>query len=73
VSVSSVTAKVAETGAELRTKRVAVLGAGKMGGILLNGLLGQRLLSPENTVATIAHGDQPPTLPSECSVSNRSN
>jgi pyrroline-5-carboxylate reductase len=69
VSVSCATAESAGAAIDLRQKRVAVIGAGKMGGILLNGLLGQGLLSPEKTVATIAHGDQKPALPPELEIS----
>ncbi len=39
-------------------KRVAVLGAGKMGGILLKALLEKNLLSRKSTVATVAHTDR---------------
>ncbi len=39
-------------------KRVAVLGAGKMGGILLKALLGKGLLSPQATCATVAHEER---------------
>lgn len=38
--------------------RVAVLGAGKMGGILLNAFLKNSLLRAEQIVATVAHGDR---------------
>jgi pyrroline-5-carboxylate reductase len=39
-------------------KRVAVLGAGKIGGILLKALLEKGLLSPGLTCATVAHEDR---------------
>jgi pyrroline-5-carboxylate reductase len=39
-------------------KRVAVLGAGKMGGILLKALLEKNLLSPEKTTATVGHQER---------------
>src|SRR6202162_2184721 len=39
-------------------KRVAVLGAGKMGGILLKALLEKRLLSTKTTVATVQHEEK---------------
>ncbi len=42
----------------LSGKRVAVLGAGKMGGILLQVLLKNGLLSPKNTTATVGHEDR---------------
>lgn len=38
--------------------RVAVLGAGKMGGILLGGFLGKHLIASANAVATVAHADE---------------
>ncbi|MBI4462936.1 MAG: pyrroline-5-carboxylate reductase [Acidobacteria bacterium] len=38
-------------------KRVAVLGAGKIGGILLEAFLQQGLLSRENTLATVQHAE----------------
>ena len=38
--------------------RVALLGAGKMGGILLNAFLKNSLLRPEQIVATVAHADR---------------
>src|SRR6202049_4436290 len=39
-------------------KRVAVLGAGKMGGILLKALLEKRLLSTKTTAATVQHEEK---------------
>src|SRR5262249_48614427 len=47
---------------DLQGKRVAFLGAGKMGGILLKALLSKKLLSPQTTVATVAHEDRACTL-----------
>jgi pyrroline-5-carboxylate reductase len=47
---------------DLAGKRVAVLGAGKMGGILLKALLEKRLLSPKATVATVQHEERARTL-----------
>lgn len=38
--------------------RIAVLGAGKMGGILLQGFLGSGLCRPEQVVATVAHEER---------------
>ncbi len=43
---------------DLSGKRIAVLGAGKMGGILLKALLEKRLLSPKATVATVQHEER---------------
>ena len=39
----------------LSTSRVAVLGAGKMGGILVQAFLRSALFAPDNMVATVAH------------------
>ncbi len=43
---------------DISGKRVAVLGAGKIGGILLKALLEKGLLSPQSTVATVQHEDR---------------
>ena len=42
----------------LAGKNVTVLGAGKMGGILLQALLANGILSPKRTTATVAHDDR---------------
>src|SRR5258708_7715266 len=42
-------------GNDLAGKRVAFLGAGKMGGIILQALLKNGLLSAKSTCATVAH------------------
>jgi len=42
----------------LAGKRLTVLGAGKMGSILLEALLGHGLLLPQHTRATVQHGDR---------------
>jgi pyrroline-5-carboxylate reductase len=46
----------------LSGKRVAVLGAGKMGGILVKALLEKKLLSPKLTSATVQHEDRAKAL-----------
>jgi len=43
---------------DLSGKRVAVLGAGKMGGILLKALLDKGMLSPDTTTATVGHEER---------------
>ena len=43
-------------------KRVAVLGAGKMGGILLKALLEKQLFSAKTTVATVQHEEKARSL-----------
>ena len=55
-------------GHELREKRVAVLGTGKMGGILLQALLKNNLLSPELTCATVQHEERAKMLGAKLNV-----
>ena len=43
---------------DLSKKKVAILGAGKMGGILLKALLEKGLLSKQSTVATVQHEER---------------
>jgi len=50
---------------DLQGKRVAVLGAGKIGGILLKALLEKGVLSPGLTCATVAHQDRARRLSQE--------
>src|SRR5215831_12368844 len=45
-------------GSNLSSKRVAVLGAGKMGGILVKALLEKGLLSRNLTTATVQHEER---------------
>src|SRR5438105_2467039 len=47
---------------DLSGKRVAVLGAGKMGGILLKALLDKGMLSPDSTTATVGHEERARSL-----------
>jgi pyrroline-5-carboxylate reductase len=54
--------------AEFSVKRVAVLGAGKIGGILLKALLEKGLLSAETTCATVAHEDRARCLTEQLGV-----
>jgi pyrroline-5-carboxylate reductase len=49
-------------GLDLATKRVAVLGAGKLGGMLLQALVRQGLLSKERTCATVRHSERAPAV-----------
>ena len=48
--------------------RVAVLGAGKMGGILLQAFLKNSLLLPEQIVATVQHPDRALALSAQFGV-----
>src|ERR1700733_13869990 len=43
---------------KLSNKRIAVLGAGKIGGILLRAFLGQKLVQPKHVHATVHHVDK---------------
>ena len=55
-------------GSDLSAKRVAVLGAGKMGGILLKALLEKGLLAPKSTSATVQHQDRARTLSKQLGI-----
>jgi pyrroline-5-carboxylate reductase len=48
--------------------RIAVLGAGKMGGILIQAFLAQKLFAPEQIVATVAHADRAAALSSQWGI-----
>ncbi len=50
-------------------RRVAVLGAGKMGSILLQALLKERLLTPAATSATVAHPERARLLSEKLKIS----
>ncbi|MCH7805399.1 MAG: pyrroline-5-carboxylate reductase [Acidobacteria bacterium] len=50
-------------------RKVAFLGLGKMGGILLQALLKKNLLSPKNTVATVRHPERAQKLSQELGIS----
>jgi pyrroline-5-carboxylate reductase len=53
----------------LAEKRVAVLGAGKMGGILVKALLEKKLLSPKLTTATVGHEERASALAKKLGIS----
>ncbi len=53
---------------ELAGKKIAFLGAGKMGGILLQALLGKGLLSAKSTCATVAHPERAKALAAKLKV-----
>jgi len=55
-------------GLSLLNKRVAVLGAGKMGGILLEALLKNGMLSPKSTRATVQHAEKARALKEKLGV-----
>jgi pyrroline-5-carboxylate reductase len=53
---------------DLSQIRVAVLGAGKMGGILLQAFLKQQLFTPEQLTATVAHEERAQVLSAQWGV-----
>jgi pyrroline-5-carboxylate reductase len=58
----------AEIDRDLSQLRVAVLGAGKMGGILLQAFLKQQILHPDQLLATVAHADRAAALSAQWGV-----
>jgi pyrroline-5-carboxylate reductase len=59
---------IPETPAQLPQARVAVLGAGKMGGILLQAFLKQNLFAPDQIHATVAHAERAVALSTQWGV-----
>jgi pyrroline-5-carboxylate reductase len=55
-------------GSELAGKRVAILGAGKMGSILLKALLDKGLLAPQSTTATVQHEERARALSKQLGI-----
>jgi pyrroline-5-carboxylate reductase len=53
---------------DLSQLRVAVLGAGKMGGILVQAFLRQQMVTPDQLVATVAHEDRAAALSAQWGV-----
>lgn len=54
---------------KLADKKLAVLGAGKLGGILLRAYLKQELFSPKRVTATVKHAEKAAVLAKELGVS----
>jgi pyrroline-5-carboxylate reductase len=54
---------------KLSDKKLAVLGAGKLGGILLRAYLKQGLFAPKRVTATVKHGEKAAALAKELGVS----
>jgi pyrroline-5-carboxylate reductase len=52
----------------LSAKKLAILGTGKLGGILLRAYLKQNLFKPENVTATVKHGEKASNLAKELSI-----
>src|SRR5246127_2531830 len=57
------------TAQKLSDKKLAVLGAGKLGGILLRAYLKQELFSPKRVTATVKHAEKAATMAKELNVS----
>src|ERR1700709_422738 len=57
-----------EDSGNLLAGRLAVLGAGKMGGILVAAFLRSGLFTPERITATVAHADRATTLQARLGV-----
>jgi pyrroline-5-carboxylate reductase len=53
---------------KLADKKLAVLGAGKLGGILLRAYLRQELFAPKRVTATVKHGEKAAALSKELGV-----
>ena len=52
----------------LSSRTIAVLGAGKMGGILLQAFLKQQIISPERLFATVAHAERAAVLSTQWGI-----
>ena len=53
---------------EIPGPRIAVLGAGKMGGILLQAFLKQKLFAPDEITATVAHAERATVLSTQWGI-----
>src|SRR5882757_10053048 len=54
---------------KLSDKKLAILGAGKLGGILLRAYLKQGLFVPKNVTATVKHAEKAASLAKEFGIS----
>src|ERR1700727_3274578 len=66
--MAEIAVEASEIPAQLPNVRVAVLGAGKMGGILLQAFLKQNLFAPEQIYATVAHAERAIALSAQTGV-----
>ncbi len=57
-----------DTATNISNLRIAVIGAGKMGGILIQAFLAQKLFAPEQILATVAHADRAAALSSQWGI-----
>ena len=56
---------------KLADKRLAVLGAGKIGGILLRAFLEQKLVQPKRVHATVRHAEKARSLAKQLGIKHR--
>ncbi len=66
--MAEIVVEASEIPAQLPHVRVAVLGTGKMGGILLQAFLKQNLFAPEQIYATVAHAERAIALSAQTGV-----
>ena len=66
--MAEIAVEATEVPAQLPKVRVAVLGAGKMGGILLQAFLKQNLFAPEQIHATLGHAERAVALSTQWGV-----
>lgn len=66
--MTEIAVEATEVPAQLPIVRVAVLGAGKMGGILVQAFLKQNLFSADNLYATVAHAERAVALSTQWGV-----
>jgi len=66
--MSEIAVEATEVPAQLPKVRVAVLGAGKMGGILLQAFLKQNLFAPDQIHATVGHAERALALSTQWGV-----
>src|SRR5580704_19012559 len=66
--MAEIAVEASEIPAQLPNVRVAILGAGKMGGILLQAFLKQNLFAAEQIHATVAHAERAVALSAQWGV-----
>ena len=71
--MAEIAVEAPEVPAQLPRVRVAVLGAGKMGGILLQAFLKQNLFDPDQIYATVGHAEKAIALSTQWGVSVSTN
>src|SRR5258708_10982250 len=69
IQVNNAWIMVSHTAQKLSDKKLAVLGTGKLGGILLRAYLKQELFSPQRVSATVKHLEKAAALAKELGVS----